>query len=54
MSAGRLLEGFKMGGLIGDKALMAACWIVRTIPLAALSMLEWVLNATFRLIVCPD
>jgi len=51
MSAGRLLEEFKMCGLIGDVALMAACWIVLTIPSAALSMLEWVLSATFRLII---
>jgi hypothetical protein len=51
MSAGKFLEEFEMGGLIGDETLMTACWIVRTIPSAALSMLERVLSATFRIIV---
>ena len=58
MSAGRLLKEFKMCGLIGDVALMADCWIVRTIFSAELSMSEWVFSATFRLIfwsrICPS
>jgi hypothetical protein len=51
ISKGRFKEGLKFWGLVGNSAIVTACWIVLTMFLAAVSIWEQDLREIFKFIV---